>query len=392
MRQGKAKMKKYYLLLFLLPLVALADVTLTATGSGYYRVYVDGVEVSQHTTQHKADEAAINAKTINSDSVVTYDHDLIVNVDINQSQSTTPENTNEQPQSIPAPNGLFFDDFEYIANRESETQATFQAHGWNAAKAINITGSHAGYIYTVETIPGYSGSFPGINSARVLALENRSATVGSQSDFYLEYGEVMDGRDNVPANVWFQFWIYVNHTTDQPSYIDRGFKFIYPSISGDWYPSNSEHWIIGLGSASYEPFWQELGANATDAFLRNRTYHGTARYTAASETANVDKLGQTDLTERIRANRWQLVKIHIDTSNERGNRYESWIKPLNGNWVKVVEWIDGVTPDFEWIIPPERVGGHGVFRMPTTVNPNHDWWIYIDDFAMTDSEADLIVY
>jgi hypothetical protein len=105
---------------------------------------------------------------------------------------------------------------------------------------------------------------------------------------------------------------------------------------------------------------------------------------------NQFKLGQTNVGENLTPNRWTLVKIHIDTSTTSGS-YEAWLKPLGGSWVKVAEWIDGVTPDFSWIIPADDVGGHRVLRMPTTIN-DVDSWIYLDDFAMATSEADLPVY
>lgn len=298
---------------------------------------------------------------------------------------------------------IFLDMFEYVAKREKQSQSIFQKHGWNAAKAINITGSHAGYIYTTDRIPGYKGKFPGKNSKRVLVLENRSATIGSQSDFYLEYGEVLDGVDYVPADVWFQFWLYINNyddpqdKEDQLSGIDRGFKFIYPSK--DPYPAQTDLWIFGLGSSSMEPYWDELGPEwnkktpiARDAYLRLGNFHGYGRYTHAKERDNQWKLGQTDLSEKLLHNRWTLVKLHVDTSRVNGNSYEAWLKPMAGEWKKVVEWIDGKTPGFTWTIPAARVGGHRTFRMPTTVNPNYDWWIYMDDFVMAASENGLPTY
>jgi hypothetical protein len=59
--------------------------------------------------------------------------------------------------------------------------------------------------------------------------------------------------------------------------------------------------------------------------------------------------------------------------------------------VKVAEWIDGNTPYFSWDIPSDGIGGHRVFRIPTTMD-DFDSWIYLDDFAMATSEADLPVY
>lgn len=67
------------------------------------------------------------------------------------------------------------------------------------------------------------------------------------------------------------------------------------------------------------------------------------------------------------------------------------MKPLGGRWMKVAEWIDGQTPNFSWIIPTQNVGGHRVFRMPTTIE-GADSWIYMDDFAMATTEDSLPVY
>jgi hypothetical protein len=57
------------------------NITLTATGSGYYRVYVDGDQYSQHTTERIAISSAIQAKSENPDKEVWYDHEYIVTVD-----------------------------------------------------------------------------------------------------------------------------------------------------------------------------------------------------------------------------------------------------------------------------------------------------------------------
>ena len=63
------------------------------------------------------------------------------------------------------------------------------------------------------------------------------------------------------------------------------------------------------------------------------------------------------------------------------------------------EWIDG-QGGLTWQIQPGDIGGHRVFRMPTTIGPavvdaNHvpyDIWMYLDDFAMAASEAALPQY
>ena len=290
---------------------------------------------------------------------------------------------------------VFYDGFEYKVNKSKDSDRTFKKHGWSKVKAVNISGRHAGYLYTVDKIPGYKGPFPGKNSGRVLAIQNASATFGSQSDFYLQYGNPRDpNTEQVPGNVWFQFWLYPNHyddpanQNDQLSYFDDGFKFIYPTSCG--YPSKCEKWIWSPGNLSAEPHWDNLGRGAKDLYFRLGGSNTTKRY-AYAEKYNAWKLGPQNLDERIVHNRWTLVKIHIDTSGDKG-KFELWLKPLGGKFTKVAEWIDGVTPGFSWPLSKSQQGGHQAFRMPTTVNPNYDWWIYMDDFAMATSEAALPQY
>ena len=53
---------------------------LTAIGGGYYRVYRDGVEFSEHTTERKAIESAYQCKADYPCARVTYKHDYEVEV------------------------------------------------------------------------------------------------------------------------------------------------------------------------------------------------------------------------------------------------------------------------------------------------------------------------
>ena len=136
-----------------------------------------------------------------------------------------------------SPNLVFLDGFEYGVSRNgsssySRTRNPFvQTGGWAAVKAENVTGDWHGYLYTVSEIPGYKGDFPGRNSTSVLAIESLPDSMGAQTDFYLQYG-TGTVPDTVPANVWFQFWIYSNHyddptdQNDQLSAYDSRFKFI----------------------------------------------------------------------------------------------------------------------------------------------------------------------
>lgn len=319
------------------------------------------------------------------------------NVEVKETVSYLAYNTVESTGKKNVP--LFMDGFEYHIARDNENgRRIFIDNGWSGAKAVNLTGSHAGYLYTVDRIPGYTGKFPGKNSKYVLAVEGRPSLFNTQTDFWLQYG-YGKGGDKIPGDVWFQFWMYINYyddpkdKEDQLSHFGMKGKIIYPTKEG--YPTRSGLWMLGCCSFSYEPYGKDLGDATTDIYMHLADY----------EYMNVQhrsgkrrwKIGQTDLSERIGPNKWILVKLHIDTSTTSG-KYEQWLKPLGGEWTKTAEWIDGVTPFFEWKIPASEVGGHRAFRMPTTFNncrkrnKNCDFWLYIDDFVMSDSEASLPKY
>lgn len=295
---------------------------------------------------------------------------------------------------------IFFDDFEYEAGRDDPAagDAFITEGGWSGVKSIQITGSHNGYLYTVDAVPGYEGALPGLDSTRVLVMEAIPGSGGSQTDFYLQYGAPDGPPDVVPANVWFQFWIYIAHTTEQPSQVDGRNKFIYPC--NDFYPCNSQLWLIGAGAYTYEPFNESPAGSPSngDMFLQNTVNVDLAEViNEGAEEWDRWKLGQTDISEHMAANRWTLVKIHIDTSQTEA-AYEAWMRPLGGAWIKVTEWVTGTTAGFAWNIPPENLRGHRVFRMPTTIGeaaadrPRYDAWIYMDDFAMATSDDALPAY
>ncbi|MBC8868683.1 MAG: hypothetical protein H8E44_04670 [Planctomycetes bacterium] len=299
---------------------------------------------------------------------------------------------------VAPPQLIFYDGFEYEVKRDerNERPAFISQGKWSGVKSQNSRGKGLGYLYTVDRIPGYAGPFPGRNSKRVLAIEARSKTFNNQTDFYLQYGNGRGPADQIPGDVWFQFWLYVNYHDDPQDREDQlsgfgGGKFIYPSVDGN-YPTHPV-WLFCVGNSSKEPFWAT--APVHDLFVVSPS---TGAEIKTARPWNRWKLGQTSLDERIVANRWTLVKIHLDTSTASG-RFEVWMKPLGGKSVKVTEWIDGVTKDFAWKIPAEKVGGYRVFRMPTTqgsfgerAKDNMDSWIYMDDFAMASSEEALPKY
>jgi len=295
---------------------------------------------------------------------------------------------------------VFFDNFEYIVGRnDSKADTIFQSQGgWSRAKTAQDPNANNpnGYLYTTDNIPGYTGTFPGHNSNQVLAIEALPSTYGFQTAFHLQYGDGAGPANQIPGDVWFQFWLYPNHYGDQLSRFYNRNKFIYP-CNGN-YPCHSNHWLLQTGSYSYEPHNDSLGdPSKGNMYIYTKDHSlGTIIYGPGVEQGNPNKLGQTDTNAYIAANTWTLVKIHFDTSTTSG-KFEAWLKPMGGNWIKVAEWIDGVTPGFSWKIPASEVGGHRIISMPTTIpgggrDPLYNSWIYMDDFVIATSEDSLPKY
>lgn len=294
---------------------------------------------------------------------------------------------------------LFLDRFDYdvprdpAPNDDTNYVEVYRQAGWSGAKCINCTGRYNGYIYTADAVPGHAGPLP--STGNVLVMEALPDTLDGQTDFYLQYGSPAAAAETVPGDVWFQFWILVNNTEDQPSGYDEG-KFIY--ACNDSYPCNSHKWLFSLNYNSKNPHWDRSLGRPTDgsAFLVNtaNTEHAVVDWTPAEEWDRW-KLGQQETSTYVAANRWQLVRVHMDTSTTSGT-YEAWIRPFGESWVQVASWVDGVTENFTWRIFPDSVGGHRMFRMPTTYGrqrrPRYDTWTYIDDFAMATNAAALPIY
>ena len=305
------------------------------------------------------------------------------------------------PPTVPRPADLvFFDGFEYTAGRDDANAVSIfqQQGGWSWAKTQQSSSGASGYLYTVDRIPGYTGAFPGGSSSRALAMEARPASLNSQTDFYLQYGEGdLAAYDNaIPGNVWFQFWVYINNYGDQLSRMTTRNKLLYP-CNGP-YPCQLQTWLVYQGGDSLLPSRESLGnPSSGGAFLQNWLNTNNSDYAALPAPSwEAHRLGQTNTAEYMVANRWTLVKIHFDTSTASGV-YEAWMRPQGGNWVKVADWVDGVTSGFTWRVHPGNIGGHRVLRMPTTVpggsnDALYDSWMYIDDFAIARSEAGLPVY
>jgi hypothetical protein len=286
---------------------------------------------------------------------------------------------------------VFIDRFEYAVGRsDANAVELFMQNGWSGGKSQQSSSGAHGYMHTVTSIPGYTGSFPGTNSTRVLAIEALPASLRgasdpfAQTDFYLQLGDGTSSAsdDHIPGDVWFQFWIYPQNYGNQMSRYSSN------------YPCHSHLWMLMSGSPTYNPDNMFPQGNPSEGhfFFTLRNNAGVSSITnSTGDPYAADAIGSPNPSEWMRPNRWTLVKMHMRTTSTTGNAFEVWLRPYGGAWVKVSEWIGGVTPGFTWNIPAEHVGGHRVFRMPTTVSDN-DYWNYMDDFAMATTEQDLPVY
>lgn len=63
------------------PTLRAKDLEVIAEGSGMYRVLVDGVQVSQHTSERKALKRALDEKLAQPEAEVFYEHDYLVRIE-----------------------------------------------------------------------------------------------------------------------------------------------------------------------------------------------------------------------------------------------------------------------------------------------------------------------
>lgn len=73
----------------------------TAVGQGYYRVFVDGQQTSQHIAEREALEAAGKRKRDKPEAVVYYDHDYHVRVDLVNAPVVVPPIVEPEPEPEP---------------------------------------------------------------------------------------------------------------------------------------------------------------------------------------------------------------------------------------------------------------------------------------------------
>jgi hypothetical protein len=246
-------------------------------------------------------------------------------------------------------------------------------------------------------------------------MEARPFTLNGQTDFYLQLGSPEGPIGQIPANHWFQFWVYANNYGQEQSRFSEG-KWIYPNRA-TFYPATEDNdgyvYMFGLAKRSKTTLYADPCPGG-DSVGCDRTYINTGWYANSGGVNNHIAYQNTTFgpnlsTEPpIMPNTWTLVKLHVDLSGTDPRAapgqavYEQWIRRQGSSqWIKTTEYIGGVTVvnNLPIAFTPEFTDGFRMFRIPTTIgetnNSKGDWfdfWLYLDDFVLATSEADLPVY
>lgn len=268
--------------------------------------------------------------------------------------------------------------------------------------------SGAGHANSPETvtiatsIPGYSGPMP--SGSKVIRVWTDA--INEQADAGVGIGDAGNATyDNyIPADAWWQVAIYINnYGAEVPAnLVDRPMKLFYPCA--DNYPCGSATYggyflIETARHTSYEPHNSTaLSADTTGAMWivsRDNT-EGTPNYTGAAP-GDENKLGQTNLSEWLKPNRWNILKCHTNFTNTSAASLECWLGPMGGAMTKIMSWVGGVAVEgsaFSWTVP--RATGHRQMIVPSTQPANNTFpqtlYTYYDDFTVATTEADLPTY
>lgn len=272
-----------------------------------------------------------------------------------------------------------------------------------------VTAPDISYLQVASSVPGSSASLPSGN--RILKSRVYTATV--QGDVELAIGDSSSAAYNgyIPADVWFQVALYINNTGSEVTNItaNRPMKFWYPCTNGA-YPCQSggsyNYFLLQtIKNTSGAPFCDTSLNSVTDGsmylFLRdNDPTNSSPAWAGNGPVCGLpdNYLGQTSLTEYIRPGRWNIIKVHANFTSASGANFEAWIAPLGGSFTKVMNWISGTTIEgynFTWTYSAGD-GSHRAVALltshPVNVSTGVDSYMYLDDYYVATSEADLPVY
>jgi len=290
------------------------------------------------------------------------------------------------------------DDFEYVVNRDDSDKDNFVNVGpWSAWKSRPRDSGAYGYTYTTTSIPGFTGSFPGTNSTRVLKSEHLPMSLGSdteQSDTTLRFWQ--DGVRLIPNVFYVQMWIYFQYYGDELSNWANG-KFIYPcgdNSMGTTCSGSSTDWLSLFRQDFAGCPYEGITAPAGGLYIYDHTMGAAqAPYGCTGDPgSNATKLGPNVLPanqSHFSPNTWYLLRLYHDFSTNNPT-YKMWRRTVNETeFTLILNYQDGVTPEMTWT--PYSTQGHYGFNF-LEMNQGGDCWFYVDDFIIATTEADLPTY
>jgi len=303
------------------------------------------------------------------------------------------EQPGDNPGSQPGPGSsgggssgagiVFRDDFEYVADRNAtNVEIPFRAAGWIDVKANNSHfGRGAGYIYTLHDP---------MRQSRVMALEAHppaGTPPSNQTDYWTGLGTENSALGTLPANVWFQFRMYV-----APGSLWDSSKWIYPCRT--YYPCTTGNfsWLLGVRYGNARTGRDNDGEVLAPAGGWFFLVRGGGALNGYASPWNADKLFENLTQEPFLPGVWYDVRVHFDMSGAQGV-YELWARRAGqSTWTKRAEWIGGVTTIngalFTWPLSDADRSGHRQWRMPTTTNA-YASTTYLDDFIVATSVESL---
>lgn len=261
---------------------------LTAIGSGYFKVYKDGVEVSKHTSEREALESAINLEIINPSSNIIYKHEYEVKVEsdpgpiITPIPVTTPIPT---PITTPSPLGNIYAATSFWNKKlssevVSQVSSSFVLELFENVKIAGVSVNTTNYsrpIYTVTT---------DIPKTKVF-LPQKS---GSKNDNILQQGiripqgiVVSGGTDghlciiDLVSGIEYDFWKF-RFNNNRWEAADAG---IMPNVltsdgtmekysDGSWNSATATHLPLLGGTIRINPSDYSLSVNQCVAIAINR--------------------------------------------------------------------------------------------------------------------------
>lgn len=294
---------------------------------------------------------------------------------------------------------IYSQSFESFADNDTCTQlVTGQI---TFCRGTGTVGANTNLITVENAVPGYASTFP--SGSKV--MRDYVNAVDAQGDAGILIGDPDSaGYDNwLPSVVWIQFAMYVNNGGGEvTATTDRPMKLVYPCRLS--YPCNTNYFLLETTrNSSHAPFCDASLSATTDGNMwlvmrDSSTFVGQGSASYPSSCSGVtDALGQTNLTERIRPGRWNIVRVKADFSDASSAKFDVWLGPMGAALTQVMSWHGG-TPvagqSFTWTVP--SVSGHRAMWIPSTQPANNavgaTHYFYYDDIYIATAEADLPTY